>query len=180
AALADASHWPSGLKATPQTTLSWPLRTPAPAGCPVLTSQILTVRSKEAVARCVPSGLNTTPCTRSSPCPFKENLTRPVVASQRVTLPFAPVEASHCPSGLNFTFRTPPNWTRACPPVHSASFRVVRCQTLTVPSVPATAIRSPSGLYATSQHMRRLRPQSMRSTSLPSCVSPISPILSQL
>ena len=34
-------------------------------------------------------------------------MTWPVVASQRLTLPFAPVEASRFPSGLNTTFRTP-------------------------------------------------------------------------
>ena len=133
---------PSGLKATQNTTLVWPVR--LARSFPVATFHSLMVRSLLPEASILLFGLKATEVTQSM-CPLRVVSSLPVVASHSLTVASLLPEASQLPSRLKATEDT----ESACPLRLARSLPVRTSQSLILWSRLPDARVSLSGLKAT-------------------------------
>src|SRR5262249_29041925 len=134
----DASHLPSGEKATDKTTFECPLS--VSNSCPVVASLSSTVPLRLPEASLFPSGEKATEVTNPE-CPSSVSSSFPVVMSHSFTVPSRLPEASLFPSVEKAIEKT----SFACHPRASSSFPVATSHSFTIPSRLPEASLFPSG-----------------------------------
>jgi hypothetical protein len=125
--LAEASRWPSGLKATASTMSPCPPR--LTTSCPLATSRTLTAFSQLPAASRRPSRLNATLVTTATG-PRRVHTSRPLAVSQTRTFPSMPPAAIRRPSRRKATQGTMP----ACAANVRRGWPVTASHSCTVPS----------------------------------------------